>query len=408
MRILFIHQNFPGQFKHLAPALVAAGHEVVALSLNAAPDLPGVRHLRYGVGRSTSAHIHPWVSDFETKVIRGEACAKAAMQLKQQGFEPDVVYAHPGWGEALFLKDVWPKVPLLGFFEFYYHGQGADVDFDPEYPSPLEDQMRVRAKNAGNLLNLAACDAGVCPTEWQKSVHPPEFHHKLEVIFDGIDTDALRPNPGVSITLNNALRLTRTDEVITFVNRNLEPQRGWHIFVCALPEILRRRPRARVLIVGGEGVSYGAKPKDGVSYKQRYWAEVAERVDASRVHFLGHVPYAQFTALLQLSSVHVYLTYPFVLSWSVLEAMSAGALVVGSRTPPVEEVILDGENGLLVDFFDPVGVADAVDQVLDHPDRMQTLRDAARRTVIERYDLKRVCLPRQMALLERLAGRHKP
>ena len=200
------------------------------------------------------------------------------------------------------------------------------------------------------------------------------------------------------------LTLGRDDEVITFVNRNLEPYRGWHVFARTLPEILRRRPKAQVLIVGGDEVSYGAKPKDGISFRQRYWEEVADRVDASRVHFLGKLPYAQFTRVLQVSGAHVYLTYPFVLSWSTLEAMSLGALVIGSRTPPVDEVIRDGENGLLVDFFDQKGIADAVDRVFEHPDRMQALRDAARRTAVERYDLKRVCLPRQLEIIEGLRG----
>ncbi|MEN9315184.1 MAG: hypothetical protein RIS35_1577 [Pseudomonadota bacterium] len=406
MKILFVHQNFPGQFKHLAPALAAAGHEVVALGINQTrAELPGVQHYRYKVKRGTTPNVHPWVGDFETKTIRGEACARACAQLKERGFVPDVVYAHPGWGEALFLKDVFPAAKLVGFFEFYYHGQGGDANFDPEFPRPPFDEMRVRAKNAANLLSLEACDVGVCPTEWQKSVHPEEYKHKLQVVFDGIDTDALRPDPDAKISLaDKGLTLSARDEVITFVNRNLEPYRGWHVFARTLPEILRRRPKAQVLIVGGDEVSYGAKPKDGISFRQRYWEEVASQVDASRVHFLGKLPYAQFTRVLQVSGAHVYLTYPFVLSWSTLEAMSLGALVIGSRTPPVEEVIRDGENGLMVDFFDRNGIADAVDRVFEHPDRMQALRDAARRTAVERYDLKRICLPRQLEIIERLVA----
>lgn len=407
MKILFVHQNFPGQFKHLAPALAAAGHEVTALGINASRPLPGVRYLRYRVARSTTPNSHPWVTDFEAKVVRGEACANAALELKKSGYVPDLVYAHPGWGETLFFKDVWPGTPLLHFSEFYYRGQGNDAAFDAEFPKPPLDDMRVRTKNAAHLLGLEACDAAVSPTHWQKSVHPRAYHDKIRVIFDGIDTDAVAPNRAASITLGrNSVRLTRDDEVITFVNRNLEPYRGWHVFARTLPEILARRPKARVLIVGGDDVSYGARPRDGVSYRQRYWQEVAPHCDTTRVHFLGKIPYGQFLTVLQVSAVHVYLTYPFVLSWSTLEAMSTGALVVGSRTPPVEEVIRDGENGLLVDFFDRQGIADAVDRVLDHPDRMRSLREAARRSVVERYDLKRVCLPAQLALIgELLAGR---
>ena len=406
MKILFVHQNFPGQFKHLAPTLAAAGHEVTALGINAAAPLPGVRHLRYKLKRGTTPNVQPWVADFETKVIRGEHCARAALQLKEGGYTPDLIFAHPGWGESLFLKDVWPKTPLLCFFEFYYNGSSGDADFDPEFPKPRLDEMRVRVKNAANLLSLEGCDGGISPTEWQKSVHPKEFRDKIDVVFDGIDTAALRPDPTARIRLESAnITLSRDDEVITFVNRNLEPYRGWHVFARALPEILRRRPNAHVLIVGGDDVSYGSKPKDGISYRQRYWSEVADKVDTHRVHFLGKLPYPQFIRTLQVSGAHVYLTYPFVLSWSMLEAMSLGALVIGSRTPPVEEVIRDGENGLLVDFFDQTGIADAIDRVFEHPDRMQQLREAARRTAVERYDLQTICLPRQLEILERVTGK---
>lgn len=401
MKILFIHQNFPAQFKHLAPALAAAGHQVTALGINQGRPLPGVRYLRYQPKRKPTPNVHPWVADIETKTIRGEACAMAALSMKKQGYTPDVVYSHPGWGETLFIKDIWPSARLVSFFEFYYR-MFSDTGFDPEFPKAPFDEMRIRMKNAANLLSLESCDVGICPTLWQKSVHPTDFHPKLQVVFDGIDTEQIKPNANASLTMGRQqLRLTRGDEIITFVNRNLEPYRGWHVFARTLPAILRRRPKARVLIVGGDGVSYGVRPKDGVSYRQRYWTEVAGRVDRSRVHFLGKLPYDQFISVLQLSSVHVYLTYPFVLSWSMLEAMSTGAVVIGSRTPPVQEVIQDGENGLLVDFFDQAGIADAIDRVLDSPDRMQPIRDAARKTVVDRYDLKSVCLPRQLELVER-------
>jgi glycosyltransferase involved in cell wall biosynthesis len=200
----------------------------------------------------------------------------------------------------------------------------------------------------------------------------------------------------------NNLTLTVQDEVITFVSRNLEPCRGYHRFVRSLPEIMARRPKAHVLIVGGDGVSYSAPSAEGLSYRQIFLEEVKEQVDWSRVHFLGKIPYADFLCVLQLSSVHVYLTYPFVLSWSMLEAMAAQALVVGSATAPVTEVIRHGENGLLVDFFSSEGLVNAVCEVLDHPDRMLEIRQQARRTILERFDLATVCLPRQIELIETL------
>lgn len=406
MNVLFIHQNFPGQYKHLAPALAAdPTNRVVAMHMQ--PNLPSQANIQTvcsTAGRSNTPGIHPWLQEIDTKLIRGEASLQAALSLRQQGFRPDVVCAHPGWGEALFVKDVWPEARLLNFFEFYYHASGHDVGFDPEFPMPEDDPYRLRIKNLNNLLALEACDAGLSPTNYQRGVHPTEFQHKIRVIHDGIDTDTVRPNPDASITLRQAgITLTRQDKVVTFVNRNLEPYRGWHIFARALPEILTRDPKAHILIVGGDDVSYGARPADGVSYKQRFLGEINGQLDMRRVHFLGHIPYPAFLAVLQLSSAHVYLTYPFVLSWSMLEAMSTGALVIGSRTPPVQEVIQHGENGLLVDFFSASEVAAAVAEVLSSADRMQAIRNKARQTVLERYDLKRICLPRQLALVEGLA-----
>lgn len=406
MNILFIHQNFPGQYKHLAPALAAdPANRVVAMHMQSQPTpVAGVTSICSRVQRGNTPDIHPWLQETEAKVIRGDASLQTALNLKNQGFKPDIICAHPGWGESLFVKDVWPEARLLCFFEFYYHAVGQDVDFDPEFPPTPEEPYRLRLKNINNLLALEACDAGLSPTEYQKHLHPCEFQYKIKVVHDGIDTDQVVPNPTVSVTLNSTgLTLTRQDEVVTFVNRNLEPCRGWHIFARALPEILARRPKAHILIIGGDDVSYGRRPTDGISYKQRYLTEVVDRLDMQRVHFLGRISYTAFLAVLQVSSAHVYLTYPFVLSWSMLEAMSSEALVIGSRTTPVEEVIRHGDNGLLVDFFSPAEVAATVDEVFRHPDRMQAIRKQARRTVVERYDLRRVCLPQQLALVQSLA-----
>jgi glycosyltransferase involved in cell wall biosynthesis len=408
MRILFVHQNFPGQYKHLAPALAARGHEVHALAITRQATPPGVSVQRYGIARGNSKGIHPWAVEFETKVLRGDACARAALKLKGTGFEPDLICAHPGWGESLFLREVWPDARQLHFVEFFYSAQGRDVGFDPEFGEPdFENRCRVRAKNANNLINLDMMDQGVSPTHWQMSTVPAAYHPKLSVIHDGIDTGHVRPDASAHFEWKmedgTARRVSSADEVLTFVNRNLEPSRGYHIFMRSLPLILQRRPSLQVLVVGGDGVSYGAKPEEG-GYKDRYLAEVAADIDRSRVHFLGKLPYSRYLKLLQVSGAHVYLTYPFVLSWSMLEAMSAACLVIGSRTSPVEEVIEDGKNGLLVDFFSPSEIADSVCRVFDHPDRMAQLRTKARATVVANYDLHSCCLPAQIALVESFAG----
>ena len=415
MNILFVHQNFPGQFKHLAPELARRGHRVLAMTMRRVdPGLwQGVRIVPYGAARGSTPGIHPWVQDFETKAIRGEACFRAALELQREGFEPDVVVAHPGWGESLFLKQVWPRARLGIYCEFFYHAEGADTGFDPEFPArdPAGDACRLRFKNLNNLLHFEVADAGISPTQWQASTFPQPFRERITVVHDGIDTAAIAPRPDVALTLTGGLRLTRDDEIVTFVNRQLEPYRGYHVFMRALPEILRRRPKARVMIVGGEGVSYGAAP-DPQQYGQRSWKQVfvdevrAQIPDAdwARVHFLGNLPYAQFIPLLQLSTVHVYLTYPFVLSWSLLEAMSAGCTVVASDTAPLREAIVDGETGRLVDFFDFAALADQVCALLDDPAQRQRLGAQARAFAGAHYDLRTACLPRQLDWVLGLAG----
>jgi glycosyltransferase involved in cell wall biosynthesis len=409
MKVLFIHQNFPGQFKFLAPALAQHGHTVVAMTMQKteAREWQGVKLVPYAASRGSTPNVHPWVVDVETKVIRGEACFRAALQLKAQGFTPDAIIAHHGWGESLFLKDVWPEAKLAIYCEFFYHPHGADVGFDPEFPAQdAGDACRLRLKNLNNLLHFEVADAGLSPTHWQASTFPAPFCDKITVVHDGIDTQALVPNPNVSLTLNGNLTLTKQDEVITFVNRNLEPYRGFHVFMRALPAILKCRPQARVLIVGGDDVSYGARPSDGQTWKDIFVAEVRPRIadkDWQRLHFLGNIPYQHFIPLLQLSTVHVYLTYPFVLSWSLLEAMSVGCAIVASDTQPLHEAITHNETGRLVNCFDVAGLANEVCMLLDDPGARQRLGQNARKFAQANYDLKTVCLPKQLAWVEELA-----
>ncbi len=406
MKILFVHQNFPAQFKHLAPALATIpGNEVVALSIEKNPPLPGVRSVHYSPNRGSSEHVHPWVRDIETKVIRAEAAFLAARALRQEGFTPDLIVAHPGWGESLFLKDVWPAAKLAIYSEFFYLNQGGDVGFDPEFSTKdPRDACRLQMKNTNSLLHFQVADAGISPTHWQKSTFPEPFRSKITVIHDGIDTAQLTPEPGVTVTLNEALRLSRDDEVITFVNRNLEPYRGYHTFMRALPAILAVRPHARVLIVGGNGVSYGqAAPKD-TTWRDLFLNEVRGRLDLSRVHLLGRVSYTNFVSLLRLSSVHVYLTYPFVLSWSLLEAMSVGCAIVASDTTPLREAIAHDQTGRLFDFFSPEQLAAEVLFLLENPGERARLGAAARTFAREHYDLKTVCLPRQIQWIDHIVS----
>lgn len=407
MRILFVHQNFPGQFRYSATALAAdSANQVVALCINApAYPTPGVSVVRYKPQRGSSKDIHPLVVDFETKLIRGEAAASAAVQIKERGFNPDLIIVHPGWGEHLFLKDVWPKARVLMFLEFFYQPEGYDFAFDPEFSTDsIAGRARLRTKNASLLTSFDVMDWGYSPTEWQKSSLPKRFHDEVSVIFDGIDTSYIAPDAAAVFELPDGRSVKAGDEVLTFVNRNMEPYRGFHTFMRALPAIQKERPAAITLIVGGDEVSYGSKPRQGGTWREVMVREVGDKLDLSRVVFLGRIPYPNYRQLLQVSRVHAYLTYPFVLSWSMLESMAAECLVIASSTRPVTEVIKTGENGILVDFFDVADWSRKLSRALARPDEYIDIRKKARRDVVERYDLHSICLPEQMKLIKRVAA----
>jgi len=402
MNILFTHQNFPAQFKHLAPALIQLGHELRALAINNNPSSIDV--IRYPVKRKNTVGLHPWMVDMESKFIRAEAAFYAALKLRDDGFNPDVIIAHPGWGESLFLKDVWPEAKLGLYGEFYYQPNANDMAFDVEFSKPeITEPCRLRMKNAGQDLQFAQADAVITPTQFQYSTLPASIQRMTSVIHDGINTQTLKPDATVEMRLNDNIILTKDCEIITFVNRNLEPMRGYHVFMRSLPLLLRQRPNARVIIVGGDDVSYGSRPPAGDSWKQIFLNEVRDQIDMSRVHFVGKLSYPNFIKLLQLSRAHVYLTYPFVLSWSLLEAMSLECAIVASDTAPVREVISHGETGLLVDFFDNECLCKSICELLDDPEKRKRLGKAARELVIAQYDLKSVCLPKQIAWVEALA-----
>ncbi|MGR3321769.1 MAG: glycosyltransferase [Pseudooceanicola sp.] len=410
MKILFIHQNFPGQFKHLSVALAKQGHHVLALTLRVKEPTTwnGVRILPYAILRKTAQATHPWVTDFDSKVTRAESCFAAALKLRESGYAPDVIIAHPGWGESMFLRDVWPQARIGLYCELYHHAGYPHMGFDSEFDksNPVAEPLRIRLKNLNNHLHFDIAQAGISPTHFQADTFPAAFRDRISVIHDGIDTEVLRRDQWASFQLEGGRTLTRKDEVITFVNRNLEPYRGYHVFMRALPRLLETRPDAHVLIVGGDSVSYGAPPPKGKTWKQIFINEVRGQIsdaDFARVHFLGRIPYSKFTALLQLSRAHVYLTYPFVLSWSLFEAMSCEAAIVASDTDPVREAITHDEHGRLVDFFDGAALVDEVNAVLESAETRTRLGKAARMHVRENYDLKTICLPQQLDWVANLA-----
>ncbi|RZU02311.1 glycosyltransferase family 4 protein [Rivibacter subsaxonicus] len=378
MRVLVIHQNFPGQFGHLVQAWAKRpGWDVRALGTTAAPGLPGFGGLlRYQLARKGRPDQHPYLRQMEAATLHGQATARAMLQLRKEGFTPDVILAHPGWGETLYAKDVYPDARLIHFCEWYYHADGADLGFDPEFPLSFDDRARIRTWNALHTLNLTNCDAAVTPTHWQRSRHPEVLRHKITVQHEGIATQLLGPNPNAAITTPSGVTLRAGDPVVTYVARNLEPYRGFHLFMRALEQIQRTNPRCHSLIVGGDGVSYGKRPKDAPNWREQMLREV--RLDPARTHFLGRVPYAKYVSVLQVSAAHAYLSYPFVLSWSLLEAMACGAPVAGSDTAPVREVIQDGDNGKLIGFFDAAALAKGVGELIAQRSAFAPMREQAR------------------------------
>jgi glycosyltransferase involved in cell wall biosynthesis len=400
MNILFVHQNFPGQFRHIAHQLAKLpDNQVVAICQLHAPQLEGIRCLTYKPARAPARGVHPYLVSTESHILNGQAVARVLLSIKKDGFRPDIVIAHTAWGEALYVKDIFPGVPLVGFFEFYYHARGADVGFDPEYPLDLDGALRLRTRNATHLLSLDTVDRGITPTRWQHSVFPPEYQSKLDIIHEGIDTERTRRQAVAGLKLPDGATLSAETSVVTYIARNLEPYRGFHMFMRAVEIVCAQNPDVHIVILGGDEVSYGTRLPNGQTYRQRMLDEV--RIDPLRVHFLGRVPYDEYLNFLWLSKVHVYLTVPFVLSWSMLEAMSAECLIIGSDTPPVKEVIEHDNSGLLVDFFSPKEIAQTILSVLNRPRDFDALRAKARQTVLDRYTLAQG-VGRYRALIERL------
>ena len=410
MRVLFVHHNFPAQFCHLAPHLaarkqnevVAVGDRLELAALNR--PVPGVKLFGYDLPpldtRSDTAEIR-----LQRALHRGAAVVAGAKHLALYGFRPDVIVAHPAWGEGLFLKDYFPQAKLLLYCENYFRVDGGELGFDPEFTEDDDAVMRYRVVSAALPLTLDTADRGIAPTLWQRNRFPKWFRPRIDVVHDGIDTEVFAPRADADFRLPDGRRLARSQEIVTFIARSLEPHRGFHTFMRAIPEIQRRRPKAHIVIVGGDAVSYSAPLPQGESYRQRMLRELDGQIDLDRLHFCGRISQSDILSLLQVSSVHIYLVYPMGLSWSVLEAMSTGCLVVASRTGPIEEVIEDGRNGWLVDFFSPAQITERVEIALRDASRSSAMRVAARRAVVKHYDLRHVCLPAQTKLLEQLVAK---
>jgi glycosyltransferase involved in cell wall biosynthesis len=411
VKFLFVHQNFPGQYLHIVRSLLEDNkirddtHEIVFMTEPNNNNLAGIRKVTYARPPKSAASVHRDAGDFDIAMRRAEAAAIGAHKLKMLGFCPDIIIGHHGWGELLNLVDVFPGVPILGYFEFFYKTADADVNCDPEFPLPVDRFGGVRAKNAVNLQAFTLAQHGQVPTRWQLSTYPEWARKSIHLLEEGVDLTLCRPDPELRRkTLKlGPLHLAPGQKLVTYVARNLEPYRGFHTFMRALPAILNARPDVVVSIVGGDDISYGASHPSG-PWRQVMLAELAGKLDLSRIHFLGKIPYERHLKLLQRSDAHVYLSYPFVASWSLREALACGCVLVGGDTATVTEFIRHDDNGMIVNFLDPDAIAQMVLRVLKDDRLAARLRTAARADAEKRLDLD-LYIGRYRALIAQIAGR---
>jgi glycosyltransferase involved in cell wall biosynthesis len=406
-KILFIHNNFPGQFPRIAQAARAAGYELAAIASQSAKDFDGVRVLRWSIKRGTTAGIFDPATRAEADLLRADAAAEQARNLKASGFIPNLIIGHPGWGETIHMSIIFPGVPQIMFGEFYYLAKGGDVGFDREFETPNDAQdMRVHAKNATQALAYAQADVIVSPTRFQGSTFPVGLRSTMRVFHEGVSLNAATKNPKARLKLPDGTMLDGTKPVITFINRNFERLRGFHIFMRALPAFMAARPDAQVIIIGRDsGGGYGGQLGDNMTWKQKMLAEVGDKIDQSRLHFTGPVSHANMIAAMSLSWAHVYYTYPFVLSWSLVEAMACECLILGSDTAPVRDAITSGQNGVLNDFFDVDALSRSMIDACENPRAYDAMRTQARATALALFDTETVGIPAWMALIDEMMNK---
>jgi glycosyltransferase involved in cell wall biosynthesis len=414
LKFFFVHQNFPGQYLHIVRSLLADNerspgtHEIVFMTEPNGNHMPGVRKVTYAKPPTPLAEAHRDSRDFDTAMRRAENCAAGARQILRLGFTPDIIIGHHGWGELLNLPDVFRGVPILGYFEFFYNIEGGDVNFDPEFPMPVELFSSVRAKNGVNLLALTLNQHGQVPTRWQKKTYPAWAQPQLNLLEEGVDLNTCKPNPALRRRTLTAAGVTVSpkQKLITFVARNLEPYRGFHTLMRALPAVLKARPDAIVSMVGGDEISYGAPHPHG-TWREVMLKELAGQLDLSRIYFTGKIPYADHLALLKRSDAHVYFSYPFVASWSLREALACGCLVIGGDTETVTEFVQHEKTGLVTPPLDPDRLAQTILSALETPKQFTPLRAAARAFAVDHLDMA-AYLRHYRALIEQVSGKPLP
>ncbi len=396
MRILFLHDNFPAQFGVFGQYLAKNDWEVWFGTQRKGASSKELKVFNYAPHREVSEKVHPYTGGFEKAVLNGQAVARAGLQLKAKGLSPDIVMAHSGWGPGLFVKDIWPDAKYVGYFEWYYASDAPDMAFLGGKDRGMDDALRTRIRNSAIQLDLTSCDLALCPTNFQKQQFPVVFRDKITVMHDGIDTDTYKPVSDAKLRLRD-LDLAHVDEIVTYVARGMEPYRGFPEFMKALEVVLAERPNAHAVILGEDRVAYGKKLAEGDSYKSR--ALKSLKLDTDRVHFTGLLPRNEYLRVLQASSVHTYLTIPFVLSWSMMEAMSTGCAIVSSNVAPVSEVAGGAEPTLRqVDHRHPDQIAEAIIELLEDRQAAHALGRAARQFILNGYSMNEI-FPKKEAWL---------
>ncbi len=407
MHVLFVHQNYPAQFGHVAARLVAMpGFRCTFVSRK--PPAPGpVERIQYKLRGGATKHNHVCSRSFENAVhhtLGVYAALKARPDIK-----PDLVVGHSGFGSTLYLRELYPDTPVLNYFEYFYGTQGSDLDFRPEFPVNELGRLRARTRNATILLDLETCAAGYSPTHWQHTRLPEAFRSKVEVIHDGIDLNLWKPTETDRTGSRQIGDFTVTPgtKLVTYVSRGFEAMRGFDIFMKVAKRLCDQRSDVASAVVGEDRVCYGGDERftGGKTFKQ--WVLAQDNYDLTRIQFLGRMPPGELAKLLAASDLHMYLTTPFVLSWSLLNAMACGAPVLASDTAPVREVVRDGETGLLAPFFDIDRWCERANAVLDDPAGFRPLGEAASALVRDRYSVE-TCLPRMLKLYRSVAGRARP
>jgi glycosyltransferase involved in cell wall biosynthesis len=400
MHILFIHQNHPAQFGHVAAYLVRQhGHRCTFVTEKRAGLVDGVECVPYQLRGGATERTHFCSRSFENAVWHSHAVHDALE--KRPDLRPDLVVAHSGFFSSVFLRELY-DCPIVNYFEYFYRTKGSDMDFRPDFPVKPLSRLRARARNATLLLDLENCDLGYSPTRWQRDRLPGIFHDKVRVVFDGIDTNLWRPQPGLPRRVGD--RTFPGDvKIVTYVARGMESMRGFDLFMRVANVLCRRRRDVVFVVVGQDRVCYGGDQEVTGQKTFKEWVLGREQYDLSRFVFTGLLPTAELAKLFALTDLHLYWTVPFVLSWSLMDALACGATVLASDTAPVREMIEPGRNGLLADFFDVDGWAAAAGRVLDAPQDFRHLGAAGAAMIRERYSLE-VCLPQMVQLYQDAVG----